>query len=222
MTNNQPGLKAMGETEEDRISAMLARDAEEAVRNARRGKHQYFDQPAALRHYEVLDGHLPEGWQRYRHLPPDHGLVRLFQLKKITAEEFDPGNVYRIIFERANDPAGKDSTAKMLVSAAFYSDGVGVGSADRSRCRASLAAIHSRMGTIDGEICRLLCGLGFKSKDAVSKVVICNKRKTVARSRKALRALAHSMEGVSLPEFARGAWPGRDETKAPEAQKRAA
>jgi hypothetical protein len=192
----------LARAETQRVAAILERDANDAEREGRRLKHGYNDQPASHRNYEALDLDKTIGERRYRALPADHPLVKLFVKGKIPESEFNPGNIYRILFERANDPAGRDSTAAMMVSASRSSDGEPAFRADMAQCRDCLSNMHARMGTVDREIIRLLCGLGHSVAAAVDFAVVCAPSGRILRAREALRALGATIEKISLPEIA--------------------
>lgn len=133
----------MSRPENRRVAGLLARDAQDAEREERRQKHDYNDQPASLRNYEALDLDKTVGERRYRALPADHPLVRAFIKRKIPETEFNAGNVYRIIFERANDSAGRDSTAALFVDRSRQGGGEPAYKADVQACRDSLGLLRA-------------------------------------------------------------------------------
>jgi len=192
----------LARAEAQRVAALISRDASDSDRELRRQKHGYNDQPASLRNFEALDLDKTIGERRYRALPADHPLVKLFIKGKIPENEFNPGNIYRIIFERANDPAGRDSTAAMAISASRSGDGEPAVRADMALCRDALANIHYRMATVNGEIIRKFCGLGLSIAAAIDSTVICAASGRTARAREALQALGEAMAKVDMPEIA--------------------
>jgi hypothetical protein len=188
--------------ENARVQALIARDASDAERESRRKRHGYNDQPAAPRHYESLDMDKTVGERRYRALPADHPLVKAWVKRKISDSEFDAGNLYRLIFERANDPAGRDSTAVLNRVTASGAGGVPNRVADAQACKDSLADLNARMGEIDRQLVEKFCGLALSLSASVDSSVLCAPAGRLFRMREALRSLERAIQGGKLPEIA--------------------
>jgi hypothetical protein len=184
------------------VAHILSRDASDAEREARRLKHGYNDQPAALHHYEALAHGLVRVQRRYRALPADHSLVKAWVKRKISETEFNAGNVYRIVYERANDPSGRDSTAAMAVDRSRQGGGEPAHKADVEACKGSIADLHARLGEVDRTIVEAFCGLGLPIAASVDNAVICAPAGRLYRLREALRALERAVKGGKLPEIA--------------------
>lgn len=188
--------------ETQRVAALLARDASDAEREGRRQKHGYNDQPAAAHHYEALDMDKTVGERRYRALPADHPLVKAWVNRKIPETEFNAGNIYRVVFERANDPSGRDSTAAMLVDRSHTSGGDPAHKADIETCKASIADINSRLSEVDRGIIEKFCGLGLSIAASVDSTVLCAPAGRLFRIRESLRSLERAIRFGRLPEIA--------------------
>lgn len=188
--------------ERQRVAAMLARDAADREAEERRQKHRgYNDAPANLRNYETVDLDKTASQRRYRALPADHPLVKAWFKRKIPETEFNAGNVFRIIYERANDPRGHDSTQNLAVDRS-RSEGSGVAAADVAACRASIEGFRDRMSQVDFDIVEKFCGIGLPLSAAVHSSVMCSAGGVLYRAREALRGLESAIKHAAMPEIA--------------------
>lgn len=175
--------------EKRRVEAISERDAEMRETDRRRARHGYTEPPAAPRHAIAIDREKPAEKRRYRALPADHPLVRAWVKGKIDEFQFGAGNVYRVVYEKANDPHGRDSTQGIAVDRSRSGDGVGTAARDLIDARKSLARVEKSLGSVDRIIVRRFCGQGQSMSAAVYAATECATNGVLFRVREALQSL---------------------------------
>lgn len=141
--------------------------------------------------------------KHYRALPGHHPLVKAWLgQKKITEKQFNAGNKYRVLYEKANDPHGVDSTQLLAINRSVGSD-LPAGRGGDGLARRSIKLIERRLARANRAIIRNFCGLGIPMGASVQSVVNCNSAGYIFRLREALDDLVEAFENLSIPDLER-------------------
>jgi hypothetical protein len=184
--------------ERERIRQMLERDKadEDHAKALKQRNSPAYDRPAVGSQAVAINPSDPETRRRYRALPADHPLVKAWVNEKIDAEMFNAGNVYRLLFEKANDPAGRDSTQAMFVNGGGPDSRTNLKSAEIQRAEKSLTRVERQIGSeVDRKIVRAFCGRRVSANAAVEGATRyhCPSNAVWPRMREALTSLTKAV-----------------------------
>jgi hypothetical protein len=140
--------------------------------------------------------------KRYRALPGEHPLVKAWIRRKISPEQFNAGNKYRVLYEKANAPHGVDSTQLMAISRSFGPK-IGGGLAGDGQAHTSLKIIESRLSPVNCAIVRNFCGIGIAMGCSVQSVIDFHPTGYLSRLKEALDDLASVIQKISVPDLER-------------------
>lgn len=188
--------------ERERVRQMLERDRQsEAASKKRHKSFGTFDMPANPANAVAINPNDPAERHRYRALPGDHPLVRAWANEKIDAAMFNAGNIYRLLFEKANDPAGQDCTQAMFVNRSAAGDRTSLRMAEAETAGRSLARIERRITAVEAKIVRAFCGRAISANAAVNGVLAyrCPPDGVWNRMREVLASLAEAIRKAGVP-----------------------
>jgi hypothetical protein len=125
-----------------------------------------FETPSSLRNSVVINPDDFELFRRFRSLPAEHPLVRAWFAGRITDPmHFNAGNIYRVLYEKANDPGGIDSSQAMNISRSHSGDRATLRSAEMEHARRSLGRVERRIPSpTDRLIVQTFCGRGMPAQ----------------------------------------------------------
>lgn len=147
----------------------------------------------------------PQSQYRWRALPADHPLVKAKVDGRITLEEFNAGNCYRVIYAKAQPHTdGRDSTQAMLIDKRGGPGAIPSSYVDKESVRA-LRLINQRLSRVDNILIEMFCGLGRKASEAMRRACPQRDPRTVwDRMSEALGELERAIAelGIQRPDGA--------------------
>lgn len=133
-----------------------------------------FEKPVNLANYAVVDPTVPESLRRWRALPADLPLVKAKISGRITIDEFNAGNCYRVIYEKAQPHTdGRDSTRALMIDKRGGPCGIPCSYVDLES-QVALDRITRCLSRVDNVLIELFCGRGFKAPEAMR--IACPRR----------------------------------------------
>jgi len=192
----------------ERVGNILRRDEDARAREANRA--HTFERPAKEADYAIINEteiscgktvRTPHTMLRWRALPEAHPLVVAWRRGKLDPAQFNAGNLYRVLYECAHDPRGRDSTQTLNVSCSFHGAS-GATAADILAARKAIARVESRLSRVDRIIVECFCGRGLKAAQAVNAAVVRDPRAIWDRLTEAIDELARVTANEPRPDGA--------------------
>lgn len=128
--------------------------------------------------------------RRHRNIG-EHPLTLAFETDKISADEHNAGNTYRVLFEKLGR-TGKDSTDKDVTGAPAGTPWTQT----QFEAIQAIKKIEAAMDKRNAAIVRKFCGEGVAAREAVMRVVACHPNGVTFRLREALENLGDAIARV--------------------------
>lgn len=156
--------------------------------------------PGQLFAVEIIASGSGHGQIRCHRNIGEHPLTLAFESGKISADEHNAGNTYRVLFAKMGR-TGKDSTD---ISGAKVDGAPSLWAQHQVDAIRSIQKIEGAMDKRNAAIVRKFCGEGMAAREAVMRVVACHPNGVLFRLREALESLADAI-GRVLRDAATGA-----------------